>query len=561
MSRDYFTYEVIRSALVALGDEMFSALKRAAMSPIIYETLDFAVGATDARGQLICQGNGGTGFLGTLDAAVGYVIARYQGRIEPGDVFITNDPYEGGGTHLSDVTLVLPVFFGGELVAFVANKAHWTEVGGKSPGSFTSDATEIYQEGLQFPNIRLFSRGAINEPLVDLIRANVRLPDQSLGDMWAQIAGLRVGERRLLDLFGRYGRGTMLGAIDHLLDYGERMSRRALKGLPKGTFEAEDEIDDDGFGNGPFAVRVKVTITDDEFVADYTGSHPQVKGPINTPATGLRSRVRAIYRAITTPDIPTNGGMFGCSASSARRARCSPPSGRCRPRSTSRAAGSASTWCGRRSPRTSRTGCRPGTSCRSAPPPSAADTPRPAGSTSCPSRSSAAGARPAPGMGSTASSATRTARRSTSRSRSPRRATACASTAMASTPTTAGKGSGAAAGAFSSSTGCWGRGGVSHHQLQPQPQPAVGPRRRPDRIRELRGARPRRRLGRALQRRRTAAARPGRGGPPRHVLGRRVRRSARPPARAGRPGCEGRLHHTRAGDALLRPGRGGGLIR
>jgi N-methylhydantoinase B len=310
VSRDFFTYEVIRSALVALGDEMFSALKRAAMSPIIYETLDFAVGATDARGQLICQGNGGTGFLGTLDAAVGFVLARHGGRIEPGDVFMTNDPYEGGGTHLSDVTLVLPVFFRGELVAFVANKAHWTEVGGKSPGSFTSDATEIYQEGLQFPNIRLFSRGVIDEALVDLIRANVRLPDQSLGDMWAQIAGLRVGERRLLDLFERYGREIVLGAIDHLLDYGERMARRALRALPKGVFEAEDAIDDDGFGNGPFPVRVRVTITDDEFVADYTGSHPQVNGPINTPATGLRSRVRAIFRAITTPDVPTNGGMF-----------------------------------------------------------------------------------------------------------------------------------------------------------------------------------------------------------------------------------------------------------
>ena len=310
MSADFFTYEIVRSSLVALGDEMFSALKRAAMSPIIYETLDFAVGATDARGQLICQGNGGTGFLGTLDAAVGFVINRYQGQIEPGDVFMTNDPYEGGGTHLSDVTLVLPVFFEGELVAFVANKAHWTEVGGMRPGSFTSDATEIYQEGLQFPNIRLFSRGVINEPLIDLIRANVRLPEQSLGDMWAQIAGLRVGERRLLDLFGRYGRATVLGAIDHLLDYGERMVRRAIGTLPKGTFEAEDAIDNDGFGNGPFPVRVKVTISDDEFLVDYTGSHAQVNGPINTPATGLRSRVRAIYRAITAPDIPTNGGMF-----------------------------------------------------------------------------------------------------------------------------------------------------------------------------------------------------------------------------------------------------------
>ncbi|MBI3708252.1 MAG: hydantoinase B/oxoprolinase family protein [Proteobacteria bacterium] len=310
MSKDFFTYEIVRSSLVALGDEMFSALKRAAMSPIIYETLDFAVGATDGRGLLICQGNGGTGFLGTLDAAVGFVLKRYSGRIFPGDIFMTNDPYEGGGTHLSDVTLVLPVFFDGELVAFVANKAHWTEVGGKSPGSFTSDATEIYQEGLQFPNIRLFSRGAIDEAIVDIIRANVRLPDQSLGDMWAQIAGLRVGERRLLDLFARYGRDIVLGAIDHLLDYGETMVRRAIKDLPKGTFEASDSIDDDGFGNGPFPVQVKVTITDDEFVIDYTGSHAQVPGPVNTPATGLRSRARAIFRAITAPDVPTNGGMF-----------------------------------------------------------------------------------------------------------------------------------------------------------------------------------------------------------------------------------------------------------
>src|SRR5215212_6471929 len=166
MSRDFFTDEIIRNSLVALGDEMFSALKRTAMSPIIYETLDFAVGATDARGQLICQGNGGTGFLGTLDAAVGFVLKKYGDRIAPGDIFMTNDPYEGGGTHLSDITLVLPVFFEGRLSALVANKAHWTEVGGKSPGSYTSDATEIYQEGMQFPNIRLFERGVINEAIV-----------------------------------------------------------------------------------------------------------------------------------------------------------------------------------------------------------------------------------------------------------------------------------------------------------------------------------------------------------------------------------------------------------
>lgn len=310
MSHDFFTDEIIRNTLVALGDEMFSALKRTAMSPIIYETLDFAVGATDATGQLICQGNGGTGFLGTLDAAVGFVLQKYGDGIAPGDVFMTNDPYEGGGTHLSDVTLVLPVFFEGELVAFIANKAHWTEVGGKSAGSYSSDATEIYQEGMQFPNIRLFDRGVINQAIVDMIRANVRLPDMSLGDMWAQIAGLRTGERRLLGLYAKHGRAVMQKAIDNLLDYGEQMVRQAIRGLPKGVFEAVDSIDDDGFGNGPFEVRVKVTISEDEILVDYTGSHGQVPGPINTPATGLRSRLRAIFRAITAPHIPTNGGMF-----------------------------------------------------------------------------------------------------------------------------------------------------------------------------------------------------------------------------------------------------------
>lgn len=310
MSHDLFTDEIIRSTLTALGDEMFSALKRTAMSPIIYETLDFAVGATDAQGQLICQGNGGTGFLGTLDAAVGYVLQKYDGGIAPGDIFMTNDPYEGGGTHLSDVTLVLPVFFEDELVAFVANKAHWTEVGGKAAGSYSSDATEIYQEGLQFPNIRLFDKGIINQPVVDMIRANVRLPEMSLGDMWAQIAGLRTGERRLLDLFAKYGRKTMQTAIDNLLDYGELMVRQAIRDMPNGIYEAADSIDDDGFGNGPFEVQVEVTISDEEILVDYTGSHAQVFGPINTPATGLRSRLRAIFRAITAPHIPTNGGMF-----------------------------------------------------------------------------------------------------------------------------------------------------------------------------------------------------------------------------------------------------------
>ncbi len=312
MTTDYFTYEIIKDALSAIGDEMFYALQRTSMSPIIYETLDYSVGVTDARGELIAQGNGVIGFLGTLDAAVREALKKFgeTGDIHEGDVFITNDPYHGGGTHLSDVSLVLPVFFEGDLVAFVANKAHWTEVGGMNPGSFTTNSTEVFQEGLQFPNVKLFRRGVVNQSLLDILESNVRLPDLTLGDLWAGIAAIRVGERRLLELFGRYGKAALLGAIDSLLDYGETMVRAELRKLPKGTFEAEDHVDGDGLGNGPFPVRVKVTLTDDEFIVDFTGSHPQVAGPVNSTRTGLQSRVRAIFRAVVVPNIPTNGGMF-----------------------------------------------------------------------------------------------------------------------------------------------------------------------------------------------------------------------------------------------------------
>ncbi len=309
---DPFTIEIIKNSLVAIGDEMFYALQKTSKSTIIYETLDYGVGITDADGRLVAQGNGVPLFIGTLDQAVGAVRAKFSddGSLHKGDVFITNDPYGGGGTHLSDVSLIMPIFHEDTLVAFVANKAHWTEVGGKDPGSWTTDATEIYQEGLQFPTIKLFNQGQPNQAILDLIAANVRLPDMTLGDLWAGIAALRVGERRFLELCHKYGRATVHQAIDDLLDYGEQMIRLELAKLPKGTFHAEDHIDDDGIGNGPFHVQVDVTITDDRFTVDYTGSHPQVPGPINNTWTGLSSGVRAVFKALTNPEIPANEGCF-----------------------------------------------------------------------------------------------------------------------------------------------------------------------------------------------------------------------------------------------------------
>lgn len=312
MKHDIFTIEIIKDAIVALGDEMFNAMIRTSMSPIIYETTDFAVGATDATGNLLAQGNGVTAFLATLDTAIVSLLEHYPDpkTIRQGDVFISNTPYEGGGTHLSDVVIMVPVFADDELIAWTVNKAHWTEVGGAQPGSVSTNATEIYQEGLRFTFLKLYDRGEINQSLVQLIRDNVRLPDSTIGDMHAGVAAARVGARRITEMVERYGKTDLLEAMRDLLDYGERMTRAELVKLPKGVFEAEDVVEEDGLGNGPFKVKVKVTITDDELVVDYTGTSPQAIGPINCSYTGLVTGARCLFKSVTNPGIPANGGAF-----------------------------------------------------------------------------------------------------------------------------------------------------------------------------------------------------------------------------------------------------------
>ena len=312
MTTDVFTTEIIKDSLVAIGQEMFNAVIRTSMSPIIYETTDFAVGVTDARGNLLGQGNGVTAFLATLDTAVQSTLEHYPdaGDISPGDVIITNTPYAGGGTHLSDVVIVLPVFCGDELIAFTVNKAHWTEVGGTQPGSVSTEATEIYQEGLHFRFLKLYERGRLNQSLVQLIRDNVRLPDSTIGDMHAGVAAARVGGQRILELVAKYGRDDVLAAMEELLAYGERMTLVELAKLPKGVFEAEDVVEDDGLGNGPFRIHVKVTVTDDRMIADFSDTSPQATGPINCSYTGLVTGARCLFKAVTNPELPANGGCF-----------------------------------------------------------------------------------------------------------------------------------------------------------------------------------------------------------------------------------------------------------
>jgi len=310
-SIDPFTLEIIKEGLLAIGDEMFVTMQRTSMSTIIYEVLDYATGLTDAKGRLITQGNGVTLFLGTLDFGVRSVLDKFgEDGLKPGDIIVTNDPYEGGGTHLSDVSLIMPIFYHEKIVAFSANKGHWTEVGGMAAGSWTTNSTEIYQEGLQFPCIKIFHEGVPNQSLIDLIRANVRTPDMSIGDMYAQVASLRIAERRFQELCDKYGVDKVFAGVDTLMDYSEQLVIQEIKKIPQGIYEAEDYIDDDGVGNGPFEVKVKVTVAGDRITCDFTGSHPQVPGPVNSARTGLYSAARAVVIALTDPSIPANEGCF-----------------------------------------------------------------------------------------------------------------------------------------------------------------------------------------------------------------------------------------------------------
>src|SRR4030042_4611786 len=212
---DPITIEIIQSSLQAAADEMFAALRHTAMSAIIYEVLDMGTGITHKYGELAGSGAGLPAFVGVLDKTVKRVLQKFNkpGDIEPGDIFITNDPYNGGVTHLNDVVLVMPVFSDDEIVAWVANIAHWNDVGGMVPGSMSTDATEIFQEGLILAGIKLFSRGKPIQSVFDILTANCRMPDFLRGDLWAGVASGRGGERWGLGLATTYGEKVVLGVL------------------------------------------------------------------------------------------------------------------------------------------------------------------------------------------------------------------------------------------------------------------------------------------------------------------------------------------------------------
>src|SRR5262249_51697644 len=266
---DRITLEIIQSSLQAVSDEMFAAFRKTAMSAIIYEVLDMGTGITDGEGNLASSGAGIPACVGVLDKAVKRVIELNADDIRPGDIFATNDPYFGGVTHLNDVVLAMPVFAEGELIAWTANIAHWNDVGGMVPGSISTEARELFQEGLRLPAVKLISGGRPIKSVIEIMTANSRLPDFLLGDMWAGIAAARLGERRLRQLVGRYGVDVFVTALRLFMERGERVARRALEELPKGTFAIEEAQD----SGAVYRLSIEIGMT--SFVVDLRDNPDQ----------------------------------------------------------------------------------------------------------------------------------------------------------------------------------------------------------------------------------------------------------------------------------------------
>ncbi|MEM6610290.1 MAG: hydantoinase B/oxoprolinase family protein [Pseudomonadota bacterium] len=302
---DPITQEIIQNSLQATADEMFAAMRKTAMSSIIYEVLDMGTGILDHRGELACSGAGIPAFVGVLDKSVKVIVEKFDAaEIRPGDVFATNDPYYGGVTHLNDIVVMMPVFAGDQLVAWTANIAHNSDVGGMAPGSLTGDATEIFQEGLRLPAIKIIDQGEPIAGVFEIITVNSRMPDVLEGDVWAAIASVRIGAMRLTDLVQKYGEQVFARAMSHFMDYGETVSRKAMADLPKGTFELTEEQDDGTIYN------VKISITDDVFEVDLRDNPDQVTSPVNTSRDGVMVASQMIFKSLTDPYSPANEGSF-----------------------------------------------------------------------------------------------------------------------------------------------------------------------------------------------------------------------------------------------------------
>jgi N-methylhydantoinase B len=313
---DPITFAVIKSGLDTIVDDMAYALMRTARSPIVRDVLDYSTTLCDRLGRILAQAKTVALHLGAVPDAISVIMERFASAAEPGDVFILNDPYDGG-MHLPDIFMFKPIFYEDNLQAFAIVIAHHCDVGGRVPGSNASDSTEIFQEGLRIPPLKLYQRGRPNETLFSMIRKNVRVPDLVIGDLEAQYATCNIGEREFLQLVERYGRDTLGRYFDELIDYGERLTRKAISAWPDGEFEFTDFIDGDGFSSDSIPLRCKIVVTGDHLHVDFAGSSPQVRGAINSTLSFTKSATYLTIRCVLDHEVPNNAGIYRCISVSA----------------------------------------------------------------------------------------------------------------------------------------------------------------------------------------------------------------------------------------------------
>jgi len=308
---DPVTLEVIRNRLDNIAEEMEMTLLKSAYSSIIKEALDASAAIFDSKGRTMAQAASLPAQLGMLMEATAQIIKKFpEEEMFEGDIYILNDPYEGG-THLPDISVIMPIFYQGRRVAFSGSLGHHQDVGGKSPGSTPPDATEIFAEGLRVPLLKLYEKGRPNLTLMEMIKRNVRLPEITMGDLRAQIACAKIGMRRITSLFEEYGLDTVNNTIGKLMDHSEMLTRKFIAEIPDGTYSFYDYIDDDGVElNKPVKIMVTVTVKGSNLHFDFAGSSPQVKGPLNSVPASTKAMVYYIIRAVTDPAIPNNDGCY-----------------------------------------------------------------------------------------------------------------------------------------------------------------------------------------------------------------------------------------------------------
>ena len=306
---DPVTLAVIQNGLIQVCNEMDLAFVRAAFSPVISEALDRSDGIYHRdTGALIAQGDLGLPvFVGTMQFSTQAVIERAK-DIKPGDVYIVNDPYLGG-THLMDVKFVKPFFYRGRLFAWLANTGHWPDTGGMVPGGFSASATEVEQEGLRLPPVKLYKAGVLDEEIMSIILSNIRIADQRIGDIKAQGAALAIGERRFTALIDRYGADTVEAAIAELRLRAEQQMRAKIATIPDGTYSGEAFVDSDGVEDKPLRIALEIRKAGTDLHFDLSRSSPPCRGPMNSVLATTKS---SIYLAIkhVFPAVPINAGTF-----------------------------------------------------------------------------------------------------------------------------------------------------------------------------------------------------------------------------------------------------------